>query len=97
MNADQIAHYIRFTPWTNDDINKFVEAVKSARAQLTRQNIWSFAVGDRVCFNSTRCGFVTGTVEKVAIKYVTVRTLRGLYRVPANMLKASKEVDAIVA
>jgi len=97
MNADQIANYIRFTPWTNDDINKFVEAVKSARAQLTRQNIWSFAVGDRVCFNSTRCGFVTGTVEKVAIKYVTVRTSRGLYRVPANMLKASKEVDAIVA
>lgn len=97
MNADQIAHYIRFTPWTNDDINKFVDAVKFARAQLTRQNIWSFAVGDRVCFNSTRCGFVTGTVEKVAIKYVTVRTPRGLYRVPANMLKASKEVDAIVA
>ena len=95
MNADQIAHYIRFTPWTNDDINKFVEAVKSARAQLTRQNIWSFAVGDRVCFNSTRCGFVTGTVEKVAIKYVTVRTSRGLYRVPANMLKASKEVAAV--
>jgi hypothetical protein len=97
MNANEIAHYIRFTSWTNDDINKFVEAVKSARAQLTRQNIWSFAVGDRVCFNSTRCGFVTGTVEKVAIKYVTVRTSRGLYRVPANMLKASKEVDAIVA
>ena len=97
MNADQIAHYIRFTPWTNDDLVKFVDAVKTARAQLTRQNIWSFAVGDRVCFNSTRCGFVTGTVEKVAIKYVTVRTSRGLYRVPANMLKASKEVDAIVA
>jgi len=95
MNADQIAHYIRFTPWSNDDLVKFVEAVKFARAQLTRQNIWSFAVGDRVCFNSTRCGFVTGTVEKVAIKYVTVRTSRGLYRVPANMLKASKEVAAV--
>ena len=95
MTADQIAHYIRFTPWSNDDLVKFVDAVKTARAQLTRQNIWSFAVGDRVCFNSQRCGFVTGTVEKVAIKYVTVRSPRGLYRVPANMLKASKEVAAV--
>jgi len=95
MNADQIAHYIRFTPWSNEDISKFVEAVKFARAQLTRQNIWSFTVGDRVCFNSAKLGFVTGTVEKVAIKYVTVRSPRGLYRVPANMLKASKEVAAV--
>jgi hypothetical protein len=86
MNADQIAHYIRFTPWSNEDLSKFVEAVKSARAQLTRQNIWSFVVGDRVCFNSQRYGFVTGTVEKVAIKYVTVRTAKGLFKVPANML-----------
>ena len=95
MNADQIAHYIRFTPWSNEDLSKFVEAVKSARAQLTRQNIWSFSVGDRVCFNSAKLGFVTGTVEKVAIKYVTVRSPRGLYKVPANMLKASKEVAAV--
>jgi hypothetical protein len=95
MNADQIAHYIRFTPWTNEDLSKFVDAVKTARAQLTRQNIWSFTVGDRVCFDSQRCGFVTGTVEKVAIKYVTVRSPRGLYKVPANMLKASKEVAAV--
>ena len=97
MNADQIAKSIRFTPWTNEDLSKFVEAVKYARAQLTRDNIREFVVGDRVCFNSAKLGFVTGTVEKVAIKYVTVRgTLGGLYRVPANMLKASKEVAAVL-
>lgn len=95
MNADQIAHYIRFTPWANEDISKFVEAVKFARAQLVRNNIWSFGVGDRVCFNSAKLGFVAGTVEKVAIKYVTVRSPRGLFKVPANMLKASKEVAAV--
>jgi hypothetical protein len=95
MNADQIARAICFTPWSNEDISKFVEAVKFARAQLTRNNIWSFSVGDRVCFNSSKLGFVAGTVEKVAIKYVTVRTPRGLYKVPANMLKASKEVAAV--
>ena len=95
MNADQIAHHIRFTPWANEDLSKFVEAVKFARAQLVRNNIWSFGVGDRVCFNSTKFGSVSGTVEKVAIKYVTVRSPRGLYKVPANMLKASKEVAAV--
>jgi len=95
MNADQIAHHIRFTPWANEDISKFVEAVKFARAQLVRNNIWSFSVGDRVCFNSAKLGFVSGTVEKVAIKYITVRSPRGLFKVPANMLKASKEVAAV--
>jgi hypothetical protein len=29
---------------------------------------------------------VTGVVMKIAIKYVTVRTIAGLWRVPANML-----------
>jgi hypothetical protein len=29
-----------------------------------------------------------GTVNKIAIKYVTVATQQGLWRVPANMLEA---------
>jgi small-conductance mechanosensitive channel len=86
MNADQIARAICFTPWSNEDISKFVEAVKFARAQLTRANIREFVAGDSVRFNSTKLGSMSGTVEKVAIKYVTVRTPRGLYKVPANML-----------
>jgi len=95
MNADQIAKSIRFTPWTNDELVKFIDAVKYARANLVRNNIGEFVVGDRVYFNSAKHGFVTGTVEKVAIKYVTVRSPVGLFRVPANMLKASKEVAAV--
>ena len=86
MNADQIAKSIRFTPWTNDDINKFVDAVKYARAQLTRDNIREFVVGDAVRFNSRKHGLIGGIVEHVAIKYVTVRSPVGLFRVPANML-----------
>jgi hypothetical protein len=86
MTADQIANAIRFTNWTNNDLSKFVDAVKFARAQLTRQNIWTFGVGDSVRFHSSKHGLVAGTVEKVAIKYVTVRSYKGLYKVPANML-----------
>ena len=86
MNADQIAKSIRFTPWTNDELVKFIEAVKYARAQLTRDNIREFVEGDAVRFNSRKHGLIGGIVEKVAIKYVTVRSPVGLFRVPANML-----------
>ena len=94
MTADQIAKAIRYTNWTNSELSQFIDAVKYARAQLTRQNIWSFTVGDRVTFNSAKLGFVAGTVEKVAIKYVTVRTPRGLYKVPANMLEQGQRAVA---
>jgi len=86
MNADQIAASIRFTPWTNDELVKFIDAVKYARANLVRNNIGEFGVGDAVRFNSRKHGLIGGIVEHVAIKYVTVRSPVGLFRVPANML-----------
>jgi len=91
MNADQIAKSIRYTNWTNDELVKFIDAVKYARAQLVRENINEFGPGDQVRFNSAKHGLIGGTVEKVAIKYVTVRSPVGLFRVPANMLTRSKE------
>jgi len=86
MNADQIAASIRFTPWTSDELVKFIDAVKYARANLVRNNIGEFGVGDAVRFNSRKHGLIGGIVEHVAIKYVTVRSPVGLFRVPANML-----------
>ena len=91
MNADQIAKSIRYTNWTNDELVKFIDAVKYARAQLVRENINEFGPGDQVRFNSSKHGLIGGTVEKVAIKYVTVRSPVGLFRVPANMLTRSEE------
>jgi hypothetical protein len=91
MNANQIAKSIRFTPWTNDELVKFIDAVKFARAQLVRNNIGEFGVGDAVRFNSRKHGLIGGVVEKVAIKYVTVRSPVGLFRVPANMLTRREE------
>jgi hypothetical protein len=91
MNADQIAKSIRYTNWTNDELVKFIDAVKYARAQLVRENINEFGPGDQVRFNSAKHGLIGGTVEKVAIKYVTVRSPVGLFRVPANMLTRREE------
>jgi len=51
-------------------------------------------VGDNVNFTSTKTGQnVTGVVIKIAIKYVTVRTVSGNWRVPANMLSKIQDPE----
>ena len=78
--------------FSNDELSSIIDAVKFARAKLGRQSIRALALGDRVSFNSTKLGRnVTGTVTKIAIKYVTVRTATGLWKVPANMLVIETE------
>jgi small-conductance mechanosensitive channel len=73
--------------FTNDQLSSIIDSVKYARSKLTRHTIRSLQVGDNVNFNSAKQGRnVTGVVTKIAIKYVTVRSVSGLWRVPANML-----------
>ena len=73
--------------FTNDQLSSIIDSVKYARSKLTRHTIRSLQVGDNVNFNSTKQGRnVTGVVTKIDIKYVTVKTVSGLWRVPANML-----------
>jgi hypothetical protein len=85
----QINQSIMFGEFTNTELSSIISAVQFARTQMTKQKIRSFAKGDTVKFTSNRNGMVyTGTVEKIAIKYVNVRTHVGIYRVPANMLEA---------
>jgi small-conductance mechanosensitive channel len=73
--------------FTNDQLSSIIDSVKYARSKLTRHTIRSLQVGDNVNFNSAKQGRnVTGVVTKIAIKYVTVKTVSGLWRVPANML-----------
>ena len=82
---------IMFGNFTNAELNSIIDAVKFARASLTKQAKREFTVGSQVKFTSTKRGMtVQGTVEKVAIKYITVRDpVRGLWKVPANMLEAA--------
>jgi len=72
---------------SNDELSSVIDAVKFARSRLTQLTKFSLRVGDNVNFNSAKQGRnVTGVVMKIAIKYVTVKTVNGLWRVPANML-----------
>lgn len=93
-DVQEIKRAIMFGTFTNDDLNAIGDAIRFARAQLSKQTIRSVAKGDTVKFRNSRTGTTTiGTVEKVAIKYVTVREsnngrlVSGLWKVPANMLE----------
>lgn len=89
MDIKQINSAIMFGTLTNTELDSIIDAVKFARGVLAKQNKRSFTVGSAVKFHSTkRCQTFTGTVTKVAIKYITVNTGGSLWRVPANMLEA---------
>lgn len=89
MDIKQITHAIMFGNLSNEDINSVVDAIKYARTQLTRKTTRSLFAGDSVKFTSNRNGVTYhGTVEKVKIKYVLVKTPVGRFNVPANMLEA---------
>ena len=78
--------------FTNEQLSSIIDAVKFARARLGKESIRKLSVGDNVNFNSSKLGRnVTGVVTKIAIKYVTVRTTAGLWKVPANMLTVVEE------
>jgi hypothetical protein len=88
LTIKEINQAIMYGKFTNDELTSIIDAVKWNRSQLTKQVKRSLMLGDNVNFNSAKQGRnVTGVVTKIAIKYVTVRTANGLWRVPANMLE----------
>jgi hypothetical protein len=90
MNIKDINSAIISGVFTNDDLNSIANAIKFARAQLSKQNARSFWAGDSVKFTSARNGVTyTGTVEKVKLKYALVRTANTRYNVPLNMLESA--------
>jgi GTP-binding protein EngB required for normal cell division len=82
---------IMFGTWTNVELTSMIDAVKWARAQLTKDVKNSIKPGQMVKFTSSKTGrTMQGTVNKIAIKYVTVSVPGwGSWRVPANMLEAA--------
>ena len=73
----------------SSDINKIIEAVKLRRNQLHFQNTRSFNPGDRVQFTSSKTGqIITGSVDKVKIKYILVNADNGQrWNIPGGMLR----------
>ena len=87
MNVQDINTALVTGSFTNDQLTSVIDAVKFARSRLARATKVTLRVGDNVNFTSSKTGQnLTGVVMKIAIKYVTVKTIQGLWRVPANML-----------
>jgi hypothetical protein len=92
MNIQAINTAIVTGSWTNMELQSMVDAVKFARSRLAQTTKWTLKIGDNVNFTSSKTGQnFTGVVTKIAIKYVTVKTITGLWRVPANMLTKVEE------
>jgi hypothetical protein len=87
LSIKEVNQAIMLQTWTNTELTSMIDAVKWNREHLARQIKRSISIGDNVEFTSSKTGRLTrGFVTKVAIKYVTVNTGMGLWKVPANML-----------
>jgi hypothetical protein len=94
MDIKQINQAIMFSDLTNDELMSVIDAVKWKRATIAKLTKASLRIGDNVNFTSTKTGMnITGVVVKIAIKYVTVKTKQGAWRVPANMLSKIDEQE----
>jgi uncharacterized membrane protein len=94
LTIQDVNRAIMLQEWTNTELSSMIDAVKWARSQLTRDIKNTLKIGDNVNFTSSKTGCnMTGHVVKVAIKYVTVRTIDGMWKVPANMLTVVKEKE----
>ena len=92
LTIQDVNRAIMLQTWTNTELSSMIDAVKWNREQLSKRIKRSIGVGDNVEFTSSKTGRLTrGFVTKVAIKYVTVNTGLGLWRVPANMLTVVDE------
>jgi hypothetical protein len=87
MNIKQITSAILTEGFTNDELNTIFDAVKYARGQLGKANKNQFSVGSAVKFRGKDGKTVQGTVVKIGIKNLQVRSNFTVWRVPAAMLE----------
>jgi len=86
----EINYSIIASGFSDDQLQSIFEACKMRRLAIVSQNKRAFREGTLVAFTSRITGLVySGKVTKVAIKYISVMTSVGSYRVPANMLRAA--------
>jgi hypothetical protein len=95
MTTAQICRIIEHGQLSDQDLTDVITAVKYASRNIQRKITSSLMVGDNVQFTSSKTGRqMRGHVTKIAIKYVTVNTGMGMWRVPANMLTKVDEPEA---
>ena len=87
LSIKEVNQAIMLQTWTDVELRSMIDAVQWNRSRLAQRTKAQLCVGDNVEFTSSKTGRLTrGFITKIAIKYVTVNTGMGLWRVPANML-----------
>ncbi len=90
LSIQDVNSAIMFGSFSHEELESVASAVKFRRTQLAKAVKRSVTKGATVKFYNTRhLREMVGTVQKVAIKYITVAELpphNRLWRVPASML-----------
>lgn len=89
MNIKDINQAIMFGSFTNTELSSILDAVKFARANITRQVARSITIGTEVKFRARTGQIITGRVEGIKIKNAVVNVGYTRYRVPMSMLEAA--------
>ena len=85
---NEINSSIMFGNLTNDQLDSILMAIKYRRAQFIKENKRVICIGSNVQFYSHKKNqSFQGQVTKIAVKFITVRTAQGTWKVPANMLE----------
>ena len=80
------------------ELSAVIDAVKLRRNQIHSSDAHKFRFGDKVSFQGRRNSILKGTVEKVKIKYVLVRTDSGTrWNVPGSHLTLIQSKEAVHA
>ena len=80
------------------DLTAVIDAVKLRRNQLHTADAHKFRVGDRVSFQGRHSSILKGTVERVKIKYILVKTDAGQrWNVPGSHLTSIQSKEAVDA
>ena len=82
----------------SEELSSVIEAVKLRRNQLHTLDAHQFKFMDRVSFKGRHGITETGTVERVKIKYILVKTDRGQrWNVPGSHLTKLKSKEVVNA
>jgi ribosomal protein L35AE/L33A len=88
QTAAEICRAIIASDFDVTELNQISQALLFQRNQLGRRNTGQLVLGTDVRWLSPRLGCVmSGKVVKVGRKFITVKTTRGDWRVPANLLE----------
>lgn len=92
LSISEVNSAIMTQVWTDVELRSMIDSVQWNRSRLRERIKRSIMLGDNVEFTSSKSGrLMRGHVTKIAIKYVTVNTGLGLWKVPANMLTLVEE------